>query len=315
MEIVKAPEPGMMTTWLRGVPEFEGATVTTIEPLDGGASNLTCRVNLRDGPVTRLALRMQRERGIFEPYDVLREGEVLRRLAASTVPVPGVVAEERDATALGAPFLLLEWIDAPHMGVAGPEADFGAFTEMVARIHGLDWAALGLAFLGVPANAAEAMRGEIALVGARLERFAPGEPLLREARERLLKAVPADGRLALCQGDINVFNYLFRARQVAAVVDWEQARISDPRSDVGQLLALSALKGAGWAPANEAPFARAYGAAAGAPLTGMAFFRAFWLWQLGVIYHGWKAFNGTDPWYSWEDASSLLARALDELER
>ena len=36
--------------------------------------------------------------------------------------------------------------------------------------------------------------------------------------------MPGDGRLALCQGDINVFNYLFRDREVVGVVDWEQAR-------------------------------------------------------------------------------------------
>ncbi|MCC6388766.1 MAG: phosphotransferase family protein [Dehalococcoidia bacterium] len=314
MESVQAPSPAGMTAWLRRLPGFERADVTAIAPLDGGASNLTCRVDIAAGPATRLALRMQRERGIFEPYDVLREGEVLRRLAASTVPVPAVVAAEPDPAALGAPFLLLEWIDAPHMGVAGPEADFGAFTEMVSRIHGLDWRALGLDFLGVPADAAAALRGEIALVAARMERFAPAEPLLTRARDILLAKVPTGGRLALCQGDINVFNYLFRARAVAAVVDWEQARISDPRSDVGQLLALSALKGAPWGAADAAPFAAGYGIVSGEPLTGMAYFRAFWLWQLGVIYHGWRAFNGNDPWYSWGDIDSLLSRALAELD-
>ncbi len=303
-----------MTAWLRRLSGFEDAHVTAIAPLDGGASNLTCRVDITGAPVERLALRMQRERGIFEPYDVLREGEVLRRLAGSTVPVPAVVAAEPDSAALGAPFLLLEWIDAPHMGVAGPEADFGAFTEMVARTHGLDWRALGLDFLGVPADAREAMRGEVALVAARMARFAPGEPLLARARDLLLAKAPTGGRLTLCQGDINVFNYLFRARVVVAVVDWEQARISDPRSDVGQLLALSALKGAPWGPADAAPFAASYGMVSGTPLSGMAYFRAFWLWQLGVIYHGWRAFNGNDPWYSWPDVEALLSRALAELE-
>ncbi len=313
METVKAPSPAALTAWVRGMPGFGGASVLEVAPLEGGASNLTCRVDLDGAPVERLALRMQRERGIFEPYDVLREGEVLRRLAGSAVPVPAVVAAEADRERLGAPFLLMEWIDAPHMGVAGPEADFGAFTEMVARIHSLDWRELGLAFLGVPESAAEAMRGEIGLVAARLARFAPEEALLARAHAVLLRALPADGTLSLCQGDINVFNYLFRHRAVVAVVDWEQARISDPRSDVGQLLALSALKGAPWAKADEMPFARAYGTAAGEPLGGMAYFRAFWLWQLGVIYHGWKAFNGTDPWYSWPDVAGLLERALAEL--
>jgi aminoglycoside phosphotransferase (APT) family kinase protein len=100
---------------------------------------------------------------------------------------------------------------------------------------------------------------------------------------------------------------------VVAVVDWEQARISDPRSDVGQLVALSHLKGAPFGPASEAPFVQVYEGASGRSLPGMAWFRARWLWELGVIYHGWMAFNTTHPWYSWDDLERLLSLALDEL--
>ena len=34
---------------------------------------------------------------------------------------------------------------------------------------------------------------------------------------------------------------------------------------------------------------------------------------LGVIYYGWKAFNGTDPWYTWDDLARLLEASLAEL--
>jgi hypothetical protein len=32
-----------------------------------------------------------------------------------------------------------------------------------------------------------------------------------------------------------------------------------------------------------------------------------------VIYHGWRAFNDSEPWYTWSHLSSLLEAALDEL--
>ena len=97
------------------------------------------------------------------------------------------------------------------------------------------------------------------------------------------------------------------------MVDWEQALISDPRSDIGQLVALSHLKGAApYGPPSENVFVQLYEAATDNRLEGMELFRARWLFQLGVVYHGWKAY-GTEPWFSWAQLEDLLTRALAEL--
>lgn len=307
------PEARSFEKWLRLRPGFEAVRVIDVVALDGGASNITCRVDLDGAEADAVALRVQRERGIFEPYDVVREGEVIRRLEPSAVPVPKLIASEPSTEALGAPFIVLEWVDAPHMGNA-PDANFGEFLAAVAAIHRLDWRGLGLDMLGVPGSPRDALLGEIAAIEWRRERFEGAEePLLVAARDVLMATAPGDGRLALCQGDINVFNYLFRDGKVVAVVDWEQARISDPRSDVAQLMALRVLKGAPFEAADEQPFVHAYAAVAGAPVHGMAWFRARWLWELGVIYHGWRAFSGSEPWYSHEQWTTALEAGLDEL--
>jgi len=309
------PLPADFEPWLNRIPGFEDARVGSITPVDGGASNITCRVELLSSGARHVCLRLQRDRGIFEPYDVIREGRTLRSLANSGVPVPRMLASEPSREPLGAPFVVMEWVDAPHMGAA-PDASFAAFTAMVARIHSLDWQALGLGFLGVPGSVSAAIHGEIDLVAARIPGFGcDDDPLLTAALVSLRAAVPADGRIALCQGDINVFNYLFRHGEVVSVVDWEQARLSDPRSDIGQLLALSNLKGAPFAPADAMPFAMAYSAAAGQEVSGLEFFRAFWFFQLAVIYHGWRRFNGgSEPWYTRAQVEDLLARALAGLD-
>ncbi|MCA9823609.1 MAG: phosphotransferase family protein [Dehalococcoidia bacterium] len=308
------PDPAVVSHWLQARRGHTTATVTAIEQLEGGASNITCRIKISGGPWPEAVLRLQRLHGIFEPYDVLREGRVLEALAGTAVPVPRVLGREAEPSVLGAPFLLLEYIDAPHMGVAGREASYEAFAAMVATVHQVNWAAGAFAFLGVPHSPTAALHAELDVVQARLRKFVGDtEPLLIASEQRLRAAVPKDGHLALCQGDINVFNYLFRAGRVAAVVDWEQARISDLRSDIGQLIALSNLKGAPFAPADAAPFARAYMAAGGEALANLAWFRARWLWELGVIYHGWVTFNGSSPWYSWEHLVELLQLALVEL--
>lgn len=308
------PDPLAFQAWLNRAPGFGSAQVASITVAEGGASNLTCRVDLQGVESPAICLRIQRERGIFEPYDVLREGRVLAALESTTIPTPRFIAAEPDRSVLGAPFIVLEWIDAPHMGVAGRDADFGAFTEMVARIHHVDWHSAGLDFLLTAGSSQEAIRQEIDVIAARMPAFGCAEDgLLLRAIEILRGSAPADGRLALCQGDINVFNYLFRDRVCVGVVDWEQARISDARCDVGHLVSLSHLKGAPWVPAGEANFVRAYEAVTGEPLANMAYFRARWLFELAVIYHGWVSFNDSEPWYSRADVERLLAMALAEV--
>jgi len=305
-----APAPALVEAAFAALA-LEGGRVLSVDPLDGGASNITCRVAMEGGSVV---LRLQRERGIFEPYDVLREGEVLRCLHGSAVPVPRLLATSGDASLLGAPFIVMEWVDAPHMGVAGPEASFPAYVDSVVAIHAVDWRERGLSFLGVPVSPQAALLAELDAIERRLRRFVPGgDALLAAASAALRRDIPGDGEPSLCQGDINVFNYLFRAGEVVAVVDWEQARISDRRSDVGHLVALSHLKGAPFGPAGDMPFVRMYEAASGSPLGGMEWFRARWLWELGVIYHGWKSFNESDPWYSWPGLGGLLESAMAEL--
>jgi aminoglycoside phosphotransferase (APT) family kinase protein len=296
------------------LPGFEQAEVKRIELASGGVSNITCYAIVEGAPLPAVGLRLQREHGIFEPYDVIREGELLRRLQGSAVPVPAVVGMEADVSWLGSPFIVMEWVDAPHMGMPEADADFATYTRMVAAIHGLDWRGLGLGFLGVPDTVEAALVSELDAVAARMVLFGCGqEPLLVRALEVLRARVPGDGRVALCQGDINVFNYLAREGRIVAVVDWEQARLSDPRSDIGQLVALSNLRGAPFGPADQAPFVQLYSAVSGEVVTGIAFFRARWLFELGVIAHGWRAFNGSEPWYGWEELCELLEAALAEL--
>ena len=180
--------------------------------------------------------------------------------------------------------------------------------------HALDWRAAGLQFLGVPDSPAEGFEGEVEAVARRMSAFGcADDPLLNRALMALRASTLSDGRLALCHGDPSPFNYLFRGQQLVGVVDWEQALISDPRSDVGQLVALSHLRGATpYGPPNENPFVQLYEAATGEKLERMELFRTRWFFQLGVVYHGWKTY-GTEPWFSWAQVEGLLTRSLAEL--
>jgi aminoglycoside phosphotransferase (APT) family kinase protein len=309
------PSAEACQTWLRGLGgDWRDVRVSTIDPLDG-YSSINRRLGLVDGPVDRLVLKVQPASGIFEPYDVLREAAVLRGLAGTDVPVPEVLGEERDPAALGAPFFVMSWIDAPHMGEADDGgASYPAFFATVARVHDVDWRAAGLDLLGVPASAAAGFQAEVDLVAQRMEQRGVHDELLLAARDRLRTVQPTDGRLALCQGDVNVFNYLVRDGEVVGVVDWEQARISDPRSDLGQLLALLLLKEVvPFGPADDDVSLGLYEAAGAGPQQGLEPFRALWLYQLGFIHRAFVAGTGDDPWWSWAQIEQLLPSSLELL--
>ena len=85
-EATGVPEPARVESWLRRLIGFEDARVVAVVALTDGLSNVTCRVNLTDAPVAAAVLRIQPTRGIFEPYDILREGEVLKHLAGHGGP-------------------------------------------------------------------------------------------------------------------------------------------------------------------------------------------------------------------------------------
>ena len=292
-----------------GIP----AAVTALRRLDGGVSNLTWRLEAAEGPP--LVLRVERERGIFQPYDVLREGRVLRALAGSAVPVPAVLGESARSDALGAACIVIEWIDAPHMGqVAMSPGLFDAYRAAVDAIHQVDWQAAGLDFLGAPAPGAEAARRDLDAVDARAVAFdCADDPFIIELGAAARGAPPDSPAPRLCHGDINVFNYLVGSDGgICAVVDWEQAQLGDPLSDWGLICALSGLRGSDDAP-EQMPLARPSLLASGRPARELRYWTLHQLYKLAVIHRIWSEIGDAPPWYTWADVERVGAAALRRL--
>jgi aminoglycoside phosphotransferase (APT) family kinase protein len=73
-------------------------------------------------------------------YTAAREAEVLRRLAATPVPVPGVVALDEDGALTGAPATLMTHIDGTHPSLADERrpARIAAMAEALVAVHAVD---------------------------------------------------------------------------------------------------------------------------------------------------------------------------------
>src|SRR5262249_13839154 len=110
-----------------------------------------------------------------------------------------------------------------------------------ARVHALDWRALGLGFLGEPGPGRAAPDSNpmdrqldywerfLALVRA----DGPPQPTLDAALAWLRANAFTPRRIALCWGDSRLPNLMYRDDEVVAVLDWEMAFIGDPEADLG----------------------------------------------------------------------------------
>lgn len=286
------------------LPEY--ASVIGVAQFAGGQSNPTFRIDTGAGP---LVLRKQPPGRLLPgAHAVDREYRVLEALRDSEVPVPRVAHFCADAEVIGTPFYLMECLQGrvfrdlllPGVSAAERGAIYAAMVETLARLHRVDWKALGLGDFGKPQNY---LARQLAL-WSRQYQAARREPV--PAMERLVDwltdHLPGEQSPAIAHGDYRLENLLFDAREprVIAVLDWELATLGDPLSDLAyncmpyhlpmDLGFASGFVGVDLAqlgiPAQQ-DYIAAYCAATGrTEIADWTFYQAFSLFRTAAIQHG-----------------------------
>lgn len=137
-----------LARYLEGrLPAATSVEIETAGYMAAGASNETIPINARvtcDGypVVLPLVLRPQRVEGILAPYNVERQFRIMRAMATSEVPVPGVAWYEPSPEVLGTPFYVMTRVRGETLplfwyGSASPRLPVVA--EMLVRIHQVPW--------------------------------------------------------------------------------------------------------------------------------------------------------------------------------
>jgi aminoglycoside phosphotransferase (APT) family kinase protein len=301
-----------LAQWLsvNGIPEAE--RLPSIELILGGRSNLTYRLAFPAGDgIKRFVLRRPPLGHVLPTaHDMSREYRLISALHGTDVPVATPIAFCSDPGVIGAPFYVMEHVDGlvlrskEQAALITPDQARGIserLAEMLATIHRVDVAGVGLGDFGRPAGY---MQRQFARWQRQWDlsasREVPGYP---ELVARLADGLPADSEGTLVHGDFRVDNVLIAAGaqpRIAAVVDWEMATLGDPLADLGLTLVYWAdpddhewtelevganvTSGPGFLSREE--FAASYTARSGRDLSGIGYYMAFGCFKLAVVLEG-----------------------------
>jgi len=231
-----------LARYLRG--RIEGVTPPfVVRQFRGGQSNPTYYIESSEaGAAPRLVLR-RKPPGQLLPsaHAIEREYHVMTALRGSGVPVPKTYLLCEDATIIGTPFFVMEYVDGypmtdatlPERSAEDRRAIYTSMIQVLARLHSVDWRAAGLGDYGKPGNyvARQVHRWTAQYRASETQRIDAMERLI----EWLPAHVPAEDDAAIVHGDYRPGNVLLHPVEprVAAVVDWELSTIGHPLVDLG----------------------------------------------------------------------------------
>ncbi len=242
-------QPGQVAAYLqRQMADAREIEVTQLWRIPGGASRETWSFDAtwRDGKARAgrgYILRRDPEASLLETERYV-EFRVYQALQGTSVPVPEVFWLETDPQWLERPFFIMGRLPGETSPQRLVASGFGGHAaaiaqqkvDVLARIHGLDWRALGLDFLGAPEQPERCAGLEIERWEAimRAQALEP-QPALELAIAWLRAHQPVAQKIALVHADYRTGNFLVDGGRITGVLDWEMVHLGDPLEDVAWL--------------------------------------------------------------------------------
>ena len=249
-----------LAEWLReNVDDVRGAI--EVRQFHGGASNPTFMIFARD---QRLVLRKKPPgRLLPSAHQVDREYRVMNALGAISFPVPKMRALCLDESVIGATFYVMDYLPGRIFREArlfdetpaSRAAIYDELNAVLARLHQVDYAAIGLADYGRPGNyfARQIDRWIKQYRGAETSRIEAMEIVIEE----LPKKMPTDETVSIAHGDYRLENVMFHPTEprIIAVLDWELSTLGHPLADIAYNCMLWDSKSPGWGTLDGVDFA------------------------------------------------------------
>ncbi len=229
-------DTGRLADWLRArVEGFSGEL--TVEQFKGGQSNPTFLLSAGN----RKYVMRRKPPGKLLPsaHAVDREYRVISALAQTGVPVAKGYALCEDDAVIGTAFYVRDYVAGrvlwdpalPGMAPAERTAIFTEMNRVIAALHSVDYAAVGLADYGRPGNyfARQIDRWS--------KQYRASETEKIEAMDNLMAwlpaNIPAGDETAIVHGDYRLDNVIFHPSEprILAVLDWELSTLGHPLAD------------------------------------------------------------------------------------
>lgn len=212
-------------------------TPLTLRQFKGGQSNPTYQLVTS----TQKYVLRRKPPGKLLPsaHAVDREFRILSALHPTGFPVARPYLLCEDESIIGTIFYVMEHVEGRiYWGPLLPDqtreqrhAIYDAMNETFARLHNLDWRALGLEDFGKPGNyvARQIARWTKQYKASETERIDEMENLI----DWLPQHLPESPRDAIVHGDYRLDNMILHPTEprVLAVLDWELCTIGDPMAD------------------------------------------------------------------------------------
>jgi len=164
--------------------------------------------------------------------------------------VPRVLGVESSSDVIGAPFLVMEYVegdipsDVPSYASAGfvyeatPEQRsrlWQSGIDFLVRLHRLDWREYGLEQLRFefPGDSELERCVSHAISMFRTEARGRSAPICEHAIEWLLANLPENPPESICWGDARIGNMIWQDFECKAVIDWEMCSLGSPAVDLG----------------------------------------------------------------------------------
>ncbi len=219
------------------LPDFSGGL--RVEQFRGGQSNPTFKLltpqrayvmRAKPGPVARL---------LPSAHAIEREYRVLSALATTEVPVAKVHCLCEDESVIGRAFYVMQCVEGrvywdqslPDMSAAERRAIYDEMNRVLALLHSVDPAGVGLADFGRPGNYF------VRQIGRWTKQYLASEtepiPAMNALIDWLPAHIPSDEETAIVHGDYRLDNMIFDpdAPRVRAILDWELSTLGHPLAD------------------------------------------------------------------------------------
>jgi len=231
-------DAAVLETYLRGrIEGFSGPLA--IEQFKGGQSNPTYRLSAggkhyamrtKPGPSAKL---------LPSAHAVDREFRVITALGRAGIPVPRTYCLCEDEGVIGRAFFVMECVEGrvfwdqslPGMAPAERAAIYSEMNRVIAALHKVDFAAIGLADYGKPGNYFARQ------IGRWSKQYRASETEKIEAMGNLIAwlpaNIPAGEETSIVHGDYRLDNLIFHPAEprALAILDWELSTLGHPLAD------------------------------------------------------------------------------------